>query len=94
MAASNLQKVGRLMVKDGVYKDKDGNEKTRYHEIGIVFATPRHSNMCVKFHATAYGDGHFASIFYDDNAKPNFTDKTPSNGKAMDTIIPPEEIPF
>lgn len=91
--ASNLQKVGRLMVKDGTYKDKDGKEKTRYYEVGIVFATPHHSNMCIKFHATAAGGGQFASVFYDDEAKPNFTDK-PTNGRAVDIVIPPEEIPF
>ena len=41
--ASNLQKIGRLMVKNGTYTDKDGKEKNRYHEIGIVLATPHHS---------------------------------------------------
>lgn len=51
MSNSKLQKVGRLMVPNGKYTDKNGNEKTSWHEIGIVFATPHHSNMCVKLHA-------------------------------------------
>ena len=91
--SNNLRKIGRLVVKDGTYKDKDGKEKTRYYEIGIVFATPHHSNICIKFHATAAGEGQFASVFYDDGAKPNFADK-PTNGTAVDVVIPPEEIPF
>lgn len=91
--SNNLQKVGRLMVKNGIYKDKDGKEKTRYHEIGIVFATPHHSNMCVKFHATAQGEGQFASVFYDEDAKPNFIDRS-TNGKAVDVVIPPDEVEF
>lgn len=92
--SSNLRKIGRLMVKNGTYKDKDGNEKTRWHEVGIAFATPHHSNMCFKLHPTAYGDGQFVSMFYDEEAKPNFTDKTVGGGKAVDVVIPPEEIPF
>lgn len=93
MANSNLQKIGRLMVKNGTYKDKDGKEKNRYHEIGIVLATPHHSQMCVKLHANGFGEGQFASIFYDDEKKPNFTDKKPLNGAEVDDMAP-EEIPF
>ena len=93
MANSNLQKIGRLMVKNGTYKDKDGQEKNRYHEIGIVLATPHHSQMCVKLHANGFGEGQFASIFYDDEKKPNFTDKEPLNGAEVDDMAP-EEIPF
>ena len=91
--ASNLQKVGRLMVKNGTYKDKDGKEKNRYHEIGIVLATPHHSQMCVKLHANGFGEGQFASIFYDDEKKPNFTDKKPL-GATEAKDIAPEDIPF
>lgn len=93
MANSSLQKIGRLMVKNGTYKDKDGKEKNRYHEIGIVLATPHHSQMCVKLHANGFGEGQFASIFYDDEKKPNFTDKEPLNGAGVDDMAP-EEIPF
>lgn len=93
MANSSLQKIGRLMVKNGTYKDKDGKEKNRYHEIGIVLATPHHSQMCVKLHANGFGEGQFASIFYDDEKKPNFTDKEPLNGAEVDDMAP-EEIPF
>lgn len=91
--ANNLRKVGRLMVKNGTYRDKDGKEKNRYHEIGIVLATPHHSQMCVKFHASGFGEGQFASIFYDDEKKPNFVDKEPLGGTEVEDIAR-EEIPF
>lgn len=91
--ASNLQKIGRLMVKNGIYTDKDGKEKNRYHEIGIVLATPHHSQMYVKLHANGFGEGQFASIFYDDEKKPNFTDRKPL-GATEAKDIAPEDIPF
>lgn len=93
MANSNLQKVGRVMVKNGTYKDKDGNEKTRWHEIGIMFATPHHSQLCIKLHANGFGEGQFASVFYDDDKKPNFIDREPLGGRQVDDIAP-EDIPF
>lgn len=93
MANSSLQKVGRLMVKNGTYKDKDGNEKTRYHEIGIVLATPHHSQICIKLHANGFGEGQFANVFYDDEKKPNFTDKGPLGGTEVKDVAP-EDIPF
>lgn len=93
MANSNLQKVGRVMVKNGTYKDKDGNEKTRWHEIGIMLATPHHSQLCIKLHANGFGEGQFASVFYDDDKKPNFIDKEPLGGRQVDDITP-EDIPF
>lgn len=63
------------MVKDGTYVDKDGKEKNRYHEVGTIFATPHHSNICIKMHATASGDGRMVYVFYDEGKKPNFMDK-------------------
>lgn len=75
MAKSNLHKVGTLIVPDGTYTDKNGNEKTRYHEIGTVFATPHHSRMCIKFHANGFGEGQFANIVYDKGSEPHFNEK-------------------
>lgn len=91
--AGNLQKVGRAMVKNGTYKDKDGKEKNRYHEIGVVFASPHHSQMCIKLHANGFGEGQFVSIFYDEDKKPNFIDKdAPSAGSQEEISL--DEIPF
>lgn len=90
---SSLRKVGVVKVKNGTYTDKDGNEKTRWHEIGIVLATPHHSNMCIKLHANGFGEGQFANVFWDDDAKPNFSDRE-ANAIAADLDIKPEEIPF
>ena len=94
-AKSRLQKVGVLKVANGEYIDKDGNKKTRWHEIGIVFATPHHTNMRIKLHANGFGDGQFANIYWDNDAKPNFADKEDRLQKFIkDLGIEPEEIPF
>lgn len=93
MAKSNLQKIGRLMVKNGTYQDKEGNEKNRYHEIGIVFASPHHSQLCVKLHANGFGEGQFANVFYDDDKKPNFTKQDSIKDPVSDEMAL-EEIPF
>ena len=103
MANSNFKKVGRLVVPDGKYTDKNGNEKTSWHEIGVVLATPHHSSICVKLHANGFGEGQFARVFYDEGAEPHFTDvaAATSQPKAIDSVRPadaggikPEEIPF
>lgn len=94
MSNSKLQKVGRLMVPNGKYTDKNGNEKTSWHEIGIVFATPHHSNMCVKLHANGFGEGQFCNVFFDEDKKPNFTDRVDVARARTANDISPEEIPF
>lgn len=71
---NKLRKVARIMVPNGEYTDKDGNTKKRWHEVGVLFATPHHSNMSIKFHADGHGQGQFASVFYDEDCKPNFKD--------------------
>lgn len=94
---SKLQKVGRLMVPNGIYKDQNGNEKKRWHEIGIMLASPHHSQIVLKLHASGFGDGQFVSVFYDEGKKPNFADAQPvtSATKAQpNDEIPVEEIPF
>ncbi len=91
--SNNLQKVGRLMVKNGTYKDETGKEKNRYHEIGIVLATPHHSQITIKLHANGFGEGMFANVFYDEGKKPNFADKEPLGATPADDITP-EDIPF
>lgn len=91
MSNSKLQKVGRLMVPDGKYTDKNGNEKTSWHEIGMVFATPHHSRITIKLHANGFGEGQFANVFYDEGKVPSFNDAAPKNGKHFD-ITSPEEM--
>ena len=94
-AKTNIKKIGRLMVEDGKYIDKDGNEKKKWHEIGIVFSTPHHSRMVVKLHSNGFGTGQFANVFYDDGCKPNFTDKESITVKGAEDYVPEDkEIPF
>lgn len=75
---SKFKKVGILKVKNGEYS-KDGKTKTRYNDIGVVFATPHHSKMSVKFHSSGSGEGSWAYIFWDENTKPDFADKDNKN---------------
>lgn len=75
MSGGAFTKIGRLMVPNGKFKDQSGAEKTRWHEIGIVLATPHHSKITVKLHANGFGEGQFATVFYDDDKKPHFVDR-------------------
>jgi len=63
------RKVGVLKVANGEYV-KDGIKKRRWNEIGVVFATPHHSKISIRFHATANGEGRDATIFYDAGCAP------------------------
>lgn len=66
---TSSKKVGIIKVLNGKYM-KDGVEKNRYNEIGVVFATPHHSRMAIKFHNTAQGEGQTGYIFYDEGCAP------------------------
>lgn len=94
-AKTAIKKVGRLIVPDGKYTDKDGKEKTKWHEIGIVFASPHHSRMSIRLHANGFGEGQFATIAYDNDCKPNFTDKEKIVVEGAEDYVPEDkEIPF
>lgn len=69
MTKSSLTKVGTLKGPNGKY-EKDGIEKTRYNEIGVVFASPHYSRMAIKLHSNGFGEGQWASIFYDEDKVP------------------------
>ena len=82
MADRAFTKIGRLMVPNGRFKDQNGTEKTRWHEIGIVLATPHHSKITIKLHANGFGEGQFATVFYDEDKKPNFADRDTMNDES------------
>lgn len=77
-----LKKIGVLKVKNGTYI-KDGKEKNRYNDIGIVFASPHHSRLSIKFHNTATGEGQWADVFYDEGLSPD-TKSAADTGAAVD----------
>jgi hypothetical protein len=76
-----LKKVGVLMVTNGKYT-KEGVEKNRYHQVGVVFATPHHSRICIKFDATIAGEGAWANVFYDEGKAPNFAQENTPDDEA------------
>ncbi|MDO4978762.1 MAG: hypothetical protein Q4E47_01230 [Candidatus Saccharibacteria bacterium] len=63
--AEVFSKIGTLKVKNGTYK-KDGVEKNRYHEVGVLLSSPHGSSMFIKLHATATSEPKIVSIFKDD----------------------------
>jgi hypothetical protein len=86
MTEPKLQKVGTLKVKNGTYTDDTGREKNRYHEIGIVLATPHHSRLCIKLHANGFGEGQFANVFYDEGKAPRAQSDDTERLKSPDSV--------
>lgn len=93
-----IQKVGVLKVQNGKYVDKNGVERTRYHEIGVLFASPHFSRICIKLHANGFGEGQFVNVFLDDDKKPNLPNEStvarPGQIRPQDLGFDPEEVPF
>lgn len=97
MSNTSLKKVGVLKVQNGKFRNAQGEEKTRWNEIGIVLATPHHSQMVIKLHANGFGEGQFANIFWDEDAKPDFSDRQESKPAAKAQVgneISAADIPF
>jgi len=74
MSENPLKKIGTVKVANGTYT-KNGVEKTRYNEIGVLLGTPHHSRLVIKLHSNGFGEGQYANVFYDEGCAPNFTDK-------------------
>ena len=54
MGANYKRKITSLKMKNGSYTDQNGAEKNRYHEVGVLLATPHASQLLIKMHATAH----------------------------------------
>lgn len=61
-----FKKIGSLKVKNGSYKDNEGVEKNRYHEVGVLLSSPHGSQLLIKLHATATTPPCLVSVFKDD----------------------------
>ena len=61
-------KIATLKVKNGTYT-KDGVEKNRYHEVGVLLSSPHGSQLMIKLHATAISEPKIISVFKDDGVE-------------------------
>lgn len=59
---SKLQPYADLAVVTGKYT-KDGKERNRYKNIGVLLATPHMSHMVIKLEALPLGGNGFISVF-------------------------------
>ena len=62
---SVFSKIATLKVKNGTYM-KDGAEKNRYQEVGVLLSSPHASQLILKLHATAMSEPKIISVFKDD----------------------------
>lgn len=65
---SVFSKIATLKVKNGTYT-KDGVEKNRYHEVGVLLSSPHGSQLLIKLHATAISEPKLISVFKDDGVE-------------------------
>ena len=86
-----FSKIATLKVKNGTYM-KDGVEKNRYQEIGVLLSSPHASQLCIKLHATALSEPKIISVFKDDGVElsGNRVKKQSESGDDTDW----ENIPF
>lgn len=96
MSESPIKKIGELKIKTGEYTDKDGKTKGRYQTVGVLFGTPHHSRLSVKFPATAFSDEKWANVYYDEGCSPRSSDNDAQieRQQVVDEPIRPEDIPF
>lgn len=95
MANPAFSKIGTLKVKNGTYK-KDGVEKNRYHEVGVLLASPHGSQLLIKMHATANSEPKLLSIFLDEGVKTsvNREEKAEEPVAGEEYVPRDDEIPF
>lgn len=65
---SVFSKIATLKVKNGTYM-KDGAEKNRYQEVGVLLSSPHASQLILKLHATAMSEPKIISVFKDDGVE-------------------------
>ena len=86
-----FHKIATLKVKNGTYK-KDGEEKSLYHEVGVLLSSPHGSQMIMKMHATASSEPKLVSVYFDEGVKVRL-EKTEKEG-TKDVVPKDDEIPF
>ena len=92
--SANYEKIASLKVKNGAYKDKDGSEKNRYHEVGVLLSSPHASQLLIKLHATAVSEPKLISVFMDDGVKLNLDREEEVPTDIPDGPVTMDDIPF
>ena len=88
-----FNKIGTLKVKNGTYK-KDGVEKNRYHEVGVLLSSPHGSQLLIKLHATATTEPKLISVFKDDDVEFSLTRTEKQEEEVVPKDIPEGEVSF
>lgn len=65
MGEVKYHKIGSLKVVNGTY-EKNGVKKNRYHEVGVLLASPHGSRIFAMMHATANSDPKPVNVFMDE----------------------------
>jgi len=91
-----FHKVGIARVKNGSYKDKDGVEKNRYNEVGILLASPHGSQIIMSLHATAGSEQKFVYFVLDKGQKMSIANEDNETvvTDVKDYVPTDDEIPF
>ena len=98
---SEYFKVASLTVKDGAYK-KDGEEKTRHQDVGVIISTEHGSNMFIKLNATAYSESRVLNLKLEDGYSIKVEKDRPMTqvealegvSRQQDVVPKESEIPF
>lgn len=85
-----MKRIKRIVATTGTYKDRDGNDKKQYTNIGTLFERPDGS-QCIKLDAVPVGWDGWGN-FYDIEQKQSAHNEAKANGYQRDELD--SEIPF
>ncbi len=89
---ATYKKIASVKTVNGTYT-KDGVEKNRYHEVGVLLSTPHASQMVIKLHATAVSEPKLLSVYFDDGVKLRFEEQDEAPAE-IDDAPNMDVIPF
>lgn len=87
-----FHKIATLRVKNGTYK-KDGEEKNRYQEVGVLLSSPHGSQLIISLHATASSEQKYVYVTNDPGVKISL-EETKEEAPADDVAPSADEVPF
>ncbi len=93
MSNTPFRKIATLRVKNGTYK-KDGVEKNRYNEVGVLLSSPHGSQLIISLHATATSEQKYVYITNDKGVNLKLERKEQAEEAPEDVVPADDEIPF
>ncbi|MBR2766821.1 hypothetical protein IKF63_01195 [Candidatus Saccharibacteria bacterium] len=93
MSNTPFSKIATLKVKNGTYK-KDGVEKNRYNEVGVLLSSPHGSQLIISLHATATSEQKYIYIANDKGVHLRL-EREDSEEELGEDVVPVDgEVPF